>query len=49
MLMILIQILSTSFSRKFIEISVENFNLDNVGAYRVKGLFIVESALSISS
>ena len=33
---ILNQILSTSFSRKCIEISVENFNVDNIGA--LKGL-----------
>ena len=29
--MILNQILSTSFLRKFKEISVENFNVDNIG------------------
>ena len=46
--MILNQILSTSFSRKYMEIGVENFNV-NIGASRVKGLFMVESALSLSS
>ena len=36
------------FSRKCMEIDVENFNVE-IGAQRVTGLFIVESALSLSS